>query len=429
MFANMMLLQLNERLFYQQLPSRPLQSDSKASIAEDYKSYLEYYSTDHPTVWLPYQFRMIRFLVVVSSTILLLFLLIFLSHKGVSDINVSEPTEHIPTKTLGGRLYCDREQMKPSVEIPDDVNKVRPADLKVIAAMGDSIMVASLSKNFEDDTSRNIYLGNSFVIGGDGTLAEQITVGKIVREFNRELVGLSHGAGYDNAGFNVAVGGMTSEDMPRQAKDLIERMKRDGVSLTEDWKIVTIFIGTNDIAKLRCYSQKEPIERGEYKRNLFEAISLLRGNLNRTIVSVVSMWNSQLVFDAQSLIEEGKRMQCGDHYMEKRDVLCDEYRKVAYEVQNERAFDHKDFTVVVQGFMDNIRDAFRNKDGMYDKSFYGEDMFHLSKYGNAVLGKFLWNTMLEPVDQKSKKVDLGDESVPLKCPTKDRPYIQTLGNR
>ncbi|KHJ75467.1 hypothetical protein OESDEN_24917 [Oesophagostomum dentatum] len=46
--------------------------------------------------------------------------------------------------------------------------------------------------------------------------------------------------------------------------------------------------------------------------------------------------------------------------MEKRDALCTEYRKVAYEIQNERHFDSKDFTVVVQGFMDEIYDAFRN---------------------------------------------------------------------
>lgn len=58
------------------------------------------------------------------------------------------------------------------------------------------------------------------------------------------------------------------------------------------------------------------------------------------------------------------------------------------------------------------------KDGVYDKSFYGEDMFHLSKYGNAVLGKFLWNSMLEPVGSKSDNVNLGHDSVPLKCPTK-----------
>ncbi|KIH49577.1 hypothetical protein ANCDUO_20348 [Ancylostoma duodenale] len=116
--------------------------------------------------------------------------------------------------------------MKPSPAVPSNVNKVRPADLKVIGAMGDSITVASLSKDFEDDMTKDIYPGNSYIIGGDGTLAEQIT---ILREFNPNIVGLSHGTGYDNTVFNVAVGGRTSEDMPRQARDLIARMKQKGV--------------------------------------------------------------------------------------------------------------------------------------------------------------------------------------------------------
>ncbi|RCN46442.1 GDSL-like protein [Ancylostoma caninum] len=395
----------------------------------DYNTYLQYYSTDRPSFLLPYQFGKFRFLLAVLFTLLLLVFLVSTWRKGRHDFGAWDRSTHKRARTLGGELHCDPEVMKPSSTIPSDVNKVRPGDLKVIAAIGDSITVASLSKDFEDDMTRDIYPGNSYIIGGDGTLAEQISVGKVLREFNPNIVGLSHGTGYDNTVFNVAVGGRTSEDMPRQARDLIARMKQKGVSLTDDWKIVTIFIGTNDMQKLRCFSEKEPISREAYKANLEEAISLLRENLNRTIISIVSMWNSQLVFDAQSLIEKGERMQCGDHYMEKRDILCNEYRKVAYEIQNERRFDSKDFTVVVQGFMDNIRDAFRNKDGAYDKSFYAEDMFHLSKYGNGVIGKFLWNSMLEPVGNKSDNVNLGHDYIPLKCPTKERPYVQTLGNR
>ncbi|EPB68872.1 hypothetical protein ANCCEY_12036 [Ancylostoma ceylanicum] len=375
---------LNDQFSYQRLPPRAAQSDSKSSIGEVSGRH-DFGAWDRDT------------------------------HK--------QP--HKRTKTLGGELHCDPEVMKPSPTVPSNVNKVRPADLKVIAALGDSITVknyptgtvvltkptsrkhrkffevASLSKDYEDDVTRDIYPGNSYIIGGDGTLEEQITVGKVLREFNPNLVGLSHGTGYNNTVFNVAVGGMTSEDMPRQARDLIKRMKKKG----------------------------EPITREAYKANLVEAISLLRESLNRTIVSIVSMWNSQLVFDAQSLIEKGKRMQCGDHYMEKRDILCNEYRKVAYEIQNERRFDNEDFTVVVQGFMDNIQDAFRNKDGAYDKSFYAEDMFHLSKYGNGVIGKFLWNSMLEPVGKKSDDVQLGHDSIPLKCPTRERPFVQTLSNK
>ncbi|VDL66190.1 unnamed protein product [Nippostrongylus brasiliensis] len=110
-------------------------------------------------------------------------------------------------------------------------------------------------------------------------------------------------------------------------------------------------------------------------------------------------------------------MECGDDYIRKRDKLTEEYRKILYALQDEKKFDHEDFTVVVQSFMDDIYDAFRNSRGVYDKTFYGADVFHISKYGNAVLGKFLWNNLLEPVGKKTTKADLGNDDAPLLCPT------------
>ncbi|EYB87739.1 hypothetical protein Y032_0258g454 [Ancylostoma ceylanicum] len=227
---------LNDQFSYQRLPPRAAQSDSKSSIGEDYNTYLQYYSTDRPSFLLPYQFGKFRFLLAVLFTLLLLVFLVSTWRKGRHDFGAwdrdTHKQPHKRTKTLGGELHCDPEVMKPSPTVPSNVNKVRPADLKVIAALGDSITVASLSKDYEDDVTRDIYPGNSYIIGGDGTLEEQITVGKVLREFNPNLVGLSHGTGYNNTVFNVAVGGMTSEDMPRQARDLIKRMKKKGVCWT-----------------------------------------------------------------------------------------------------------------------------------------------------------------------------------------------------
>ncbi|KJH42944.1 GDSL-like protein [Dictyocaulus viviparus] len=349
------------------------------------------------------------------------------------DVNKVRPADikaiaAIAAKTLGGKLHCDPEMLKPSATIPDDVNKVRPADIKAIAAIGDSFIVAARSTNFLDDPP-DIFPGNSFISGGDETVEEHITVAKILRIFNPTVMGVSHGAGYGNMGFNVATGGATCKDVIVQAKELIRRMKEGYVNLNEDWKLIWIFIGTNDIGRVGCISDEESTSRDVYKSKLEEGISYLLYNLNRTIISIIPIWNPHLTVDARWLIDKGKRMECGHYSTRNRDVLAEEYRKVAYELQNEKRFDHKNFTVVVQGFMDEIRDAFRKKSGEYDKSFYGSDSFHLSKYGNAVMAKFLWNNLLEPVGNKTTNADLGDDSVPIKCPTMERPYIQTLGNR
>lgn len=52
---------------------------------------------------------------------------------------------------------------------------------------------------------------------------------------------MSRGTGSENTGFNVAVSGMTSLDIPRQAQDLVDRMKKKGVRVNksienEIWK-------------------------------------------------------------------------------------------------------------------------------------------------------------------------------------------------
>ncbi|WKY11596.1 hypothetical protein Q1695_003290 [Nippostrongylus brasiliensis] len=404
----------DRRHAYQRIPVQGAYSDSKSSLVDDYEAYKQYYSTDRLVLRLPPFHGRLR-LITAGLVLFILLYLLWYSNK---------PTA---IKTLGGVLRCDPETMKPSATVPNDVNSVRPADIKVIAAMGDSIMAGYLAKNYDDD-KEDVFPGNSFAMGADQSLEEHITLANVLRKFNPSLIGASHGSGYETAEFNVAINGKTSLDMPTQAAELVSRMYQKHVSVNDDWKLITIFIGTNDIGKLRC-GEGEPVSSVKYGAAMEEALGILRRHLNRTIVSLVSIWNSQLVYDAKSLIDTGKRMQCGDDYIRKRDTLTEEYRKILYALQDEKKFDHADFTVVVQSFMDDIYDAFRNSQGVFDESFYAADGFHISKYGNAVLGKFLWNNLLEPVGKKTTKADLGNDDAPLKCPTKDSPFIQTVRNR
>ncbi|KJH48552.1 GDSL-like protein [Dictyocaulus viviparus] len=417
----------------------------------DYEAYKEYYSIGRPPFYVHFRNRQFR-LLAIALFVMVLIVVIMSRQSGINNFNTflslphtrkSSPMSlntnlsnsfhyqiHICVHTIGGELHCNPEMMKPSPTIPDDVNRVRPADIKVIGAMGDSITLALESINYDDDPY-DVYPGNSYITGGDGTLKEHITVANILRLFNPNIIGMSYGSGKnDNSSFNVAVVGQTSIDIPRQARDLIQRMRTRGVDLANDWKLISIFIGINDLGGRQCLTE-EQIDRTVYKEKLEEGINILRKNSNRTIVSIISMWNPRLILDAESLITKGEGMQCGDshNFIARREHLYKEYRKVVYELQNEKRFDHKDFTVVVQGFLDEVKDAYRNKNGEYDKSFYGRDIYHLSKYGNAVVGKFLWNSLLEPVGRKTTKVKLADDSTPLMCPTEERPYIQTVGNR
>ncbi|VDL65775.1 unnamed protein product [Nippostrongylus brasiliensis] len=162
-----------------------------------------------------------------------------------------------------------------------------------------------LAKNYDDD-KEDVFPGNSFAMGADQSLEEHITLASItlpdvLRKFNPSLIGASHGSGYETAEFNVAINGKTSLDMPTQAAELVSRIVND------DWKLITIFIGTNDIGKFRSIFSSYNVQyiSVKYGAAMEEALGILRRHLNRTIVSLVSIWNSQLVYDAKSLIDTG----------------------------------------------------------------------------------------------------------------------------
>ncbi|RCN40641.1 hypothetical protein ANCCAN_13428 [Ancylostoma caninum] len=259
---------------------------------------------------------------------------------------------------MGARLDCQWEVMQPSRITPADVNHVRLADIKMIAAMGDSYVIGTLSRN-NDDEIVNVFPGNSFVTGADEPLRKHITLANIMKQFNPSLVGASYGSGYHNTNFNVAVCRNQSADLVWQAEELIHRIKSRETNLLGKWKLIFMFVGTYDLGRLNCHDP------------------------------------------------------------------------VAYEIQNDRIFESYDFAVAVQGFMDKVADVFRTDAGGYDEKMYASNHLHLSKYGNAMLAKLLWNSLLEPVGQKAKRLTSKSiRAMRLKCPTKGKcAYPITVSRR
>ncbi|EYC21591.1 hypothetical protein Y032_0019g3915 [Ancylostoma ceylanicum] len=340
-------------------------------------------------------------------------------------------------KSMGAKLDCKTDVMKPSGFTPADVNHVRPADIKMLAAMGDSYMIGTLSRNKEDDMV-NVFPGNSFVTGADEPLRKHITLANILKQFNPSLIGVSYGSGYHKTNFNVAVCRNQSVDLVWQAKELIRRINSKETGLLGKWKLIFMFVGTYDLGRLNCRDPitKKPIGRSTFKQNLIEALLILQRNLPRTIVSIIPMWSSNVFIGAQyqsknayKLTTEEKSCWSLQRWRKMREFLTSEYNKVAYEIQNDRIFEADDFAVVVQDFMDKITDVFRTDTGAYDEKMYASNHLHLSKYGNAMLAKLLWNSLLEPVGQKAKRLTSKSiRAMRLKCPTKESPYIRTLGN-
>nr|CAD7408158.1 unnamed protein product [Timema poppensis] len=140
-----------------------------------------------------------------------------------------------PCNTEGGR----------SPTPPTSVHKLRPGDIDVIGAMGDSITGGNgiAARNLLQVLVDN--RGMSWSIGGQNTWREFLTLPNILKEFNPDLIGYSLGDSLSHqkgSQFNVADGGAMSRDMPFQAKLLVRRMKRDKrVDIKNHWKVKNQF--------------------------------------------------------------------------------------------------------------------------------------------------------------------------------------------
>ena len=111
-----------------------------------------------------------------------------------------------------------------------------------------------------------------------------------------------------NPGFNVADNFALSEDLEDQAEHLISRIKRtSNVDFREDWKIVLILIGHNDLCKLSCThngtlngidGNNNPQTAKDFVQNVKRALDVLMKGLPRTHVSLILPPDPTLTMEA-----------------------------------------------------------------------------------------------------------------------------------
>lgn len=439
------MMKLNKDMAYQRIPT---------NMPDEYEEeYREYYSPpSFPTNIFRPKNRNITGLIVGFLLIFLLFLVLFRGNGEELEVYTkmteettlpealltSSDAEPIEAQTLGvaksdvkAALDEYLKSIDPQEPYPDDVNKVKPHHIRVIGAMGDSLTIGSRAGNVITDEKQR-YPGNAYFTGMDAEVDGHLTIYNIFRviaeETGHKLYGGSIGIDYgNNSGLDVAVGGMKSDDILRQAKELVKRMKEiKEIDINQDWKLVSLWIGTNDVGNLG-YGSTDPIPPEKYKAYIEEGLSYLKENLPRTIISVIAMFPPQLLQEAASIVHTGERP--GDiEQQKKRDALSDAYRNASYAIQNEGKFNDQNFTVVVQPFATEYTDAYRDDVGHYNLAFYAVDQFHLSKLGHAIVAKHYWQNLFEPVGEKTKRADLGNTSPQIFELNKENSFIKTVGN-
>ena len=167
--------------------------------------------------------------------------------------------------------------------------------------MGDSITAAAGGNAKTILGLLTEYRERSWSIGGKSDLEEITTLPNVFKKFNAALKGASMKnnvilSGKEGKGLNVAVSGDESNDIPTQAARLVQRFRESKeIDFENDWKLVTIFIGGNDLC--RYGTNKELHSPQRYIDEIKQGIDILYKELPRTFVNLVSSIDSTQVKD------------------------------------------------------------------------------------------------------------------------------------
>uniref|UniRef100_H3B5Q4 Uncharacterized protein n=1 Tax=Latimeria chalumnae TaxID=7897 RepID=H3B5Q4_LATCH len=253
----------------------------------------------------------------------------------------------------------------------------------------------------------------------------------ILKLFNPDLVGgaknkTRHKKPHtlNETGFNLAVTGANSYEFPAQARNLIHTLKTyPGINFAEDWKLVTIFIGANDL----CDYCKN-------KLGLWGPHTMVFRNLPRAIINMVQL----IHLEELRVVNDGsfgcwlQRSFCSclvkpaKNSTELQELLDQNNQfqvNLEYLIGSGRYDEKNDFAVVLQPFL-KTANAPRDENGTIDYSYFTLDCFHFTVKGHEQLAKGLWNNMLHsvvtviPFQPEGAKVEIQSLSNPIQliCP-------------
>jgi len=359
--------------------------------------------------------------------------------NNVQELLKSEPNyfDYSPFRdpSMNFTFNC---KIEPSPQPPTSVHQLRAGDIKVVAALGDSL-TAALGSNAKTVIGLLVeYRGRSWSIGGDKSLEELVTLPNILKMFNPKVVGFTTGTDIsfltkEGKGLNVAVSGQEANHIPEQAKRLVQRLKESKeINFENDWKLITLFIGGNDLCRY-CSNDAKHLPKA-YINDIKQGLDILYKEIPKAFVNLVSVLRVEEVKSlnkgliCKTLHKFGcKCAAYPDSSSDERHLVefTKEYQQGIEDLVNSKAYyGREDFTVVVQPFMKDMAIP-KTPKGDVDLTYFAPDCFHLSTKGHTAASIGIWNNLFQPIGRKDTQWVIGEK---LSCPPADHPYLFTYKN-
>jgi len=325
----------------------------------------------------------------------------------------------------------------PSSTVPTSVHQLRPGDIGIIGSIGDSDTAAfgarasSLATITQED--RDI----SFTSGTSQDWQGQTSLANMIAQYNPGLVGGSTGTSdllisedyQPSQGLNYAVSGAWANTAGDQAAQLVEGIKQQ-VDWETKWKLITVQFGGNDICTTYCESDPSSEYYGDatpagWRVNMDSVLSKLSSMTRTLVVFTESYMPSKL----HNMVNPGWKCQLAveygcpcvtegnmDEMTELRDDYSTELRSLAVKYRR------SDFGVEVVPALTGL---YPNASaGGPDPAFMAPDCFHFNTELHSMVGKNLWNNLVEPVGSRSSNYDV--DNLAIKCPSEGQFISTTL---
>jgi phospholipase B1 len=315
---------------------------------------------------------------------------------------------------------------------PKKISELYPDNVDAILAMGDSITAAFGLEGIEGGIDE--YRGQSWSIGNDDgatTLFNffqyynpNVKGGSVSNHFPEICLGVNfcppdqYRPSYDL--LNGAQSGAWVQNLDVQIDYLISEMPALGIDVNNTWKVLTIFIGANNLCKA-CDDRYSVYDSAvEFKKSLQHILLRVKDNFPKTFVNLVSIFNISGVFEISLSSDYCSGVhdilgfaecECafswtdGDYYRQKMDLIAVEYRKAMANAAAEIP-QTDTFAIVYQPMFTDLAIP-----GLEFLSTL--DCFHPSLLAHQQLAIGLWDTMLLPKHQKPTN---GTFPVPITCP-------------